>query len=96
MKVNKNPRISGDPILYRELQEHANLINLITDGRLSGANNASATAPTGGDYAQGDFVKNSTPGELGSGGSKYVILGWLCTAGGSPGTFVQARALTGN
>ena len=96
MKLNKAPRISGDPTLQRELSEHANLVNLITDGRLSGTNNATTAAPSGGDYARGDFVKNSEPSELGAVSSKYVVLGWICTVAGPPGTFVQVRALTGN
>lgn len=96
MKVNKVPRISRDPVLQRELEEHATLINLMTDGRLAGTNNATTAAPTGGTHAQGDYVKNSAPSELGSVGSKYVIKGWICVSGGTPGTFVQDRALTGN
>lgn len=97
MIVNKNPRIpAADRDVYRELQEHAALINLLTDGRITGTNNASTAAPTGGTYAQGDFVKNSAPNELGSAGSKYVIDGWTCVVGGTPGTFVERRSLTGN
>lgn len=96
MKLNKTPRISGDPTLQRELSEHANLVNLLTDGRLSGTNNATTAAPTGGDYAQGDFVRNSQPTELGAVSSKYVVYGFLCVAGGSPGTWVECRFLTGN
>ena len=97
MIVNKNPRIpAADRDVYRELQEHAALINLLTDGRITGTNNASTAAPTGGTYAQGDFVRNSAPAEAGAGGSKYVVAGWLCTSGGTPGTFVACRFLTGN
>lgn len=96
MRVNKDPRIPRtDPALYRELQEHAALLNLLTDGRIAGTNNASTAAPTGGTYAQGDFVRNSAPTEAGGAGSKYVILGWVAVAGGTPGTWVQVRALTG-
>lgn len=97
MIANKNPRIpGGNPDLYRELQEHAALINLMTDGRITGTNNASTAAPTGGTYAQGDFVRNSAPSEAGVAGSAYVVLGWVCTVGGTPGTFLQCRVLTGN
>ncbi len=96
MRVNKQPRIPSDRNLERELSEHATLINMMTDGRIAGTNNASTAAPTGGEYAQGDFVRNSAPTELGTGGSKYVILGWVCVAAGTPGTWVQARAATGN
>lgn len=54
------------------------------------------SAPASGTYVQGDFVLNETPSEAGSGGSKYVILGWTCTVAGTPGTWLQCRTLTGN
>ena len=96
MKLNQSPRIPSDPVLTRELREHATLVNLITEGRLTGTNNAQSVAPTVGEYAQGDFVKNSTPTELGSSPNKYVVLGWICTVAGNPATFVPVHALTGN
>jgi hypothetical protein len=85
-----------DPALKRELVQHATLLNLLTDGRLAGTNNAVPAKPTSGTYALGDFIKNSQPTELGTAGSKYVIAGWLCLSGGSPGTLVDCRYLTGN
>ena len=97
MKLNTTPRVGiNDPLLQRELREHATLVNLIVDGRASASNNASTAAPTTGAYVAGDFVKNSAPSELGSAGSKYVIDGWLCVVAGTPGTWVQKRFLTGN
>lgn len=70
-------------------------VNQLTEGTVSAVHSAATAAPTGGSYAAGDFVRNSAPSELGTVGSKYVITGWLCTVGGTPGTFVQCRALTG-
>lgn len=96
MKLNATPRIEGAPILVRELREHAQLVNLLAEGRVAGTANALTAAPTAGSFAQGDFVRNSAPTEVGAAGSKYVVLGWLCVAGGTPGTFVPCRALTGN
>lgn len=97
MKLNQTPRLAvKDSALDRELREHATLVNLMTDGRLAGVNNASTAAPTTGAYARGDFVQNSQPSELGTAGSKYVIYGWLCVTAGTPGTWVQCRFLTGN
>jgi hypothetical protein len=96
MKANTQPRINSDPVLQRELSEHAQLINLMTDGRLTGTNNATTAAPTTGTHARGDYVRHSTPSEAGGAGSKYVILGWVCTVGGTPGTWLQCRVLTGN
>lgn len=71
-------------------------LNQLTEGNCAAVHNAATTVPTTGSYAQGDFVRNSTPSEAGTAGSKYVILGWLCTVAGTPGTFVACRALTGN
>lgn len=53
------------------------------------------TAPTTGTWAIGQMVKNTNPAEAGSAGSKYVIIGYVCTANGSPGTWKEMRVLTG-
>lgn len=74
----------------------ATKVNGLADGRLAQIDNARTSVPTTGTWAQGDFVRNSTPTELGVAGSKYVVLGWVSVAGGTPGTFVQCRFLTGN
>lgn len=97
MKLNIQPRVAlQDVAMQRELREHALQVNMLSEGRISAANNASTAAPTTGAYAQGDFVRNSAPSELGSASSKYVIFGWLCVSSGTPGTFVQCQFLTGN
>ena len=96
-KLNLSPRVAiNDPALQRELREHASQVNLLTEGRLGAVHNATTAAPTTGANAQGDFLRNSTPVELGAASSKYVIYGWLCVASGTPGTFVECRFLTGN
>lgn len=56
----------------------------------------SGMAPNYGTWTQGSFVWNNAPSELGSASSKYVILGWSCVTAGTPGTWLQSRALTGN
>jgi hypothetical protein len=96
VKVSTQPKGARDPGLKQELVDHAILLNLLTDGRLAGTNNATAAAPTSGTHAQGDVVRNSAPTELGTAGSKYVVLGWICVVGGTPGTWLQTRTLTGN
>jgi hypothetical protein len=53
-------------------------------------------APTSGTWAVGDKVRNTAPAEAGSSGSKYTVAGWVCTAGGTPGTWLEMRSLTGN
>ena len=95
MKLNTTPRIPADPVLVREIREHAQQVNLMAEGRISANYTAMPSVPTTGTYAPGDFVRNSAPAELGTSGSKYVIFGWLCVTGGTPGTFVQCRFLTG-
>lgn len=71
-------------------------VNSLSDGRISAVDNKGTAAPTTGMWAQGDFVRNSAPTELGSVGSKYVIHGWVCSSGGTPGTWLACRFLTGN
>lgn len=96
MKVSTQPRGASDPALKQELVQHATLLNLLTDGKLAGTNYTVTAAPTSGTHAQGDFARNSAPTELGVAGSKYVVLGFLCISGGTPGTWLACRALTGN
>ena len=82
--------------LVRLLRDFAAQINGISEGRQYSYHDALTTAPTTGAWAQGDFVLNSTPSELGTAGSKYVIHGWRCVVAGTPGTWVEARFLTGS
>jgi hypothetical protein len=88
------------PSFLRSLTAHmvrvAQQVNLLTEGKISAAHAAATAAPTAGEWVQGDVVRNSAPAEAGSGGSKYVITGWVCTVSGSPGTWVETRSLTGN
>jgi hypothetical protein len=96
MKLNVTPRVNADAETTRWYREVAQQVNALSEGQVSATYNANTAAPTTGTYAQGDFVRNSTPVEAGIIGSKYVVKGWVCVAGGTPGTWVQARSLTGN
>lgn len=74
-------------------------VNRLSSGSIAGCTTASTSPPIAGSvtlYAQGDFIRNSAPTELGSAGSKYVVIGWICNTGGTPGTWLQCRCLTGN
>lgn len=101
MKLPPDPQLPLDQANMRLritslFRDFAKQVNMLTEGRISANHAAMASVPTAGMYAQGDFVENSAPSELGSVGSKYIVLGWKCTVGGDPATFVQVRALTGN
>lgn len=78
--------------LYRGI---ATLVNGLSAGRAS-ASVAMAAAPTAGNWAVGDFVRNSAPAEAGSASSMYVVIGWVCVTAGEPGTWKACRCLTGN
>jgi hypothetical protein len=52
--------------------------------------------PTSGTWSTGAVMKNTAPSEAGTTGAKYVVTGWICTMGGSPGTWLPMRSLTGN
>lgn len=74
-------------------------LNAMSEGKLSASTNAAAAAPGAGSttaYVQGDFIVNNAPAELGDDGAKYVVRGWICTASGKPGTWLECRFLTGN
>lgn len=106
MRLEENPLLPMNPdtpyaqslnfTLARLFRGIASKVNGLADGRLAQIDNARTAAPTTGTWAQGDFVRNSTPTEQGSASSKYVIYGWIAVAGGTPGTWVQCRFLTGN
>lgn len=98
--IQTEARLPSDiPGLVRQLtrlhSDTAALLNGLSAGRIA-ASAAMTAAPTAGDWALGDFVRNSGPEELGVASSMYVILGWSCVAAGSPGTWVECRCLTGN
>lgn len=55
------------------------------------------TAPTSlVGYSNGDFIPKKTRGELGTGGSKYVLHGWDCVDVGGSLVWRERRTLTGN
>lgn len=99
MKLQSNPRLPlpNDPTrlltarLYEIFRDWSAILN-----RSAMWDSEGTTAPTTGAWSQGDKVKNSSPSEAGTAGSKYVVIGWVCTVAGSPGTWVDMRCLTGN
>lgn len=105
MRLQANPALPQNPDTDYAKQLNQSLtallrasnqkVNDLADGRFAARDLVAAAVPTTGQYATGDFVANSAPAEAGVAGSKYVIFGWMNVAGGSPGTFVQCRFLTG-
>jgi hypothetical protein len=95
-----NPDSQYDKALARKLVDYfrdmTRKVNGLASGSYNAVDNALTAAPTSGTWAQGDFVRNSSPSELGAASSMYVIYGFLCVAGGTPGTWVECRFLTGN
>lgn len=74
-------------------------INAMSSGSISASTAANTAPPAAGNkqiYAKGDFIPNSNPVELGSAGSMYVVIGWICITAGTPGTWRACRTLTGN
>lgn len=96
MKLNKTPRVNVDADTARWYREIALQVNALSEGSMAAFYTAATAAPTTGTWAKGDKVRNSNPSELGSAASKYVIDGWICTASGAPGTWLEQRTLTGN
>jgi hypothetical protein len=107
MKVDVDPRLPSvtgadayqsnlNRRLYQLFRQISQQVNGLSEGQMVANYSASTTAPTTGTYNQGDFIRNSTPSELGSAGSKYVVFGFVCVVSGTPGTWVQQRFLTGN
>lgn len=98
-KVNTDFKVpsSYDPNriedLFREISEQ---LNNLAEGRLNARYLARTSTPSAGSWAKGDVITNSTPTEAGTAGGMYVIMGWICTASGTPGTWKEMRVLTGN
>ena len=72
--------------LYEVLRGFALQINGVTEGRMSASHNAYTSAPTTGTWAVGDFIKNSAPS------ARTLIIGWVCTTSGTPGTWTPVMA----
>ena len=53
-------------------------------------------APASNRHFKGEFVQDTSTGEMGNNGSKYIRDGWKCVAAGTPGTWVEVRRPTGN
>jgi hypothetical protein len=100
LPLGARPDASWLDLLRRQLvaafREISQQVNGVTEGSISAITNAATAAPTTGTWKQGDFIRNSTPSELGSVGSKYVIWGFICVTSGTPGTWRECRFLTGN
>lgn len=92
-----DPKAGNFQVALQELfRQYAKQVNGISEGKVAFVTNAYTAAPTGDQWAQGDFVLNSTPAELGTAGAKYIVHGFRCTVAGTPGTWVPVRTLTGN
>ena len=81
--------------MVRQLEDS---INRLSSGAIYQNYNATTSTPGGTtvSHSVGDFVKNAIPTELGTAGNMYIVYGWVCIASGTPGTFREARILTGN
>lgn len=82
--------------LGRLFRDQAKRHDMLSYGHLVGTDGRGTAAPTTGTWAKGDYIRNSSPSELGTAGSKYWIRGWWCSVAGTPGTWLQDRGLTGN
>lgn len=83
--------------LTLQIEDINNQLNRVTEGRISAIYNAETGTPSSVVtlYAQGDFVRNKEPLELGAIGEKYVVMGWINVQTGSA-VWVESRILTGN
>jgi hypothetical protein len=70
-------------------------LNNLSDGRLNARDSGLTAPPTTGRYAVGDVVWHTSPSETTTTTGNFVVMGWVCTASGEPGTFEQMRVLTG-
>jgi hypothetical protein len=83
-------------LLYDYFRRLTQKVNGLAAGDFQPLDRIGTAAPTTGTYSQNDKVFNSNQTELGVVTAKYVILGWVCIASGTPGTWREMRTLTGN
>lgn len=102
MRLPSDPRLGRDatastfmPALLTAWRTLTAKVNGIAAGNIEDAEDTATASPTMA-ATVGKFVRNSAPTELGSVSSKYVVLGWVCTASGDPATFKECRCPTGN
>lgn len=99
MKLDTRVRFPADKAqLERKLTDlfnaTADQVNRLSEGQIV-ANYAAATSvPTTGTHQQGDMVRNSEPAEVGAAPNTYIVFGWICTVGGTPGTWEEMRVPT--
>jgi hypothetical protein len=94
MRLSTNINLPSDPkqlaVRITELLRAANTqINGISEGNVYAFHNSYTSAPTTGTWAQGDFIKATNP----SGATPTI--GWICTASGTPGTWVAVAVAGG-
>lgn len=98
-QIPNNPSAPGFASLLKSyLQIIQQEVNLLANGYVAGKLNATTAPPAAGNkavYAKGDFIPNNNPVVTGTAGSQFIVIGWMCTLGGQPGTWVQCRTLTG-
>lgn len=89
MKLNPNPQLGYNADvteLKTQLKTLLNQIvaqlNSLTAGEIDAIYTADTAAPTTGAHKTGDFIRNTAP----TGTSPTI--GWICTASGTPGTWV--------
>lgn len=105
MKLDPYPKFVGTPDqiarkMSDQFREHAQQVNLLSEGLVSGAYAARTSVPTTGTWARGDIVRKSDLAEAGSAAAKYVVIGWARITNGTGNVlntdWVELRCLTGN
>jgi hypothetical protein len=99
VRLDPFPRFPADSSqLIRKLtdlfRDTAKQVNDLTEGRIAAVTNATTSVPTAGTWNKGDIVRNIAPTEAGTAPNTYVVYGWECTSGGTPGTWVALNIPT--
>jgi hypothetical protein len=97
-ETNEAPRLAL--ALTEYLRRLSRKVDEMAYGRIAEMDSAAPTPPVAGTWARGDFVRNSQPTQLGTAGSRYIVLGWSRLTNGSANAlntdWFEVRALTGN
>lgn len=90
---NRLPRQYDLASLAKLFRDFETQLNSLSEGYVQAATNAATAAPTTGTYQKGDFIRHSAPAVTGTPGQ--IVIGYVCTAAGTPGTWKEVRVLVG-
>lgn len=84
-----NPFYAGQPDYIVTLNSLFNQVQGLSSGTTGVI--TGITAPTSGSWTKDQYVKNTNRAVLGAAPDQYIVDGWLCVQGGTPGVWMEVH-----